>query len=288
MTRENLHRLSLAAAAILAVLLLFAPHRAHGDETCNSPYISKLIKGQEDYVYVWTLGVEGVGDGWDKLVTLDVNPKSKSYGKVIHQVSVKARGEAHHMGFTDDRRQLWAGGLAGSAIYVFDVGTNPAKPRLVRTIDDLAAKTGYVGPHTYYALPGRMLVQALSNDKDKSGLTGMALYNNKGAFITSYAMPTTGGGDGYGYDLTVNAKKNVLLTSSFTGYDNYMRPIGELIKDQAAMKRFGNTMIAWDLKTMKPAKIFAVPGAPLEIRWSPNPAHNWAVTAAALTSSSGS
>ena len=36
---------------------------ARADETCNSPYISKLIKGQEDYVYVWTLGVEGVGDG---------------------------------------------------------------------------------------------------------------------------------------------------------------------------------------------------------------------------------
>jgi len=34
---------------------------AHADETCNSPYISQLIKGQEDYVYVWTLGVEGLG-----------------------------------------------------------------------------------------------------------------------------------------------------------------------------------------------------------------------------------
>jgi len=30
---------------------------ASADETCNSPYITKLIKGQEDYVYVWTLGV---------------------------------------------------------------------------------------------------------------------------------------------------------------------------------------------------------------------------------------
>ena len=284
MTRENLHRLSLAAATILAVLLLIAPHRAHGDETCNSPYISKLIKGQEDYVYVWTLGAEGVGDGLDKLVTIDVNPKSKSYGKVISQVSVTSRGEAHHMGFTDDRRQLWAGGLAGSNIYVFDIGTNPAKPRLVRTINDLAARTGYIGPHTYYALPGRMLVQALSNEKDKSGVTGMALYNNKGGFLASYAMPTTGGGDGYGYDLAVNAKKNVLLTSSFTGHDNYMRPIGSLIQDAAAMKRFGNTMVAWDLKTMKPQKIFSVPGAPLEIRWSPNPQDNWAITATALTS----
>src|SRR5678815_1187785 len=98
-------------AALAAALLLAAPV-VQADETCNSPYMSKLIKGQEDYVYVWTLGVEGVGDGSDKLVTVDVHPKSKSYGKVINSVSIGSRNEAHHMGFTDDRRFLWAGGLS--------------------------------------------------------------------------------------------------------------------------------------------------------------------------------
>jgi len=271
------------SAAVAMAALLAAPH-AHGDETCNSPYIAKLIKGQEDYVYVWALGVAGVGDGSDKMVTVDVHPKSKTYGKVVHQVSVGTRGEAHHMGFTDDRRQIWAGGLAGSDVYVFDIATDPAKPRLVKTITDLAAKTGFVGPHTYYALPGRMLVQTLSNNTDKGGVTGMALYNNQGDFVASYSMPVGNGGDGYGYDLAVNPTKNVLLTSSFTGHANYMRPLGELINDEAAMKRFGNTMVLWDLKTMKPKQIMQVPGAPLEIRWSLNPGANWAVTAAALTS----
>jgi len=257
---------------------------ATADETCNSPYIAKLIKGQEDYVYVWTLGVEGLGDGFDKLVTIDVRPGSKSYGKVLASVSVGTRGEAHHMGLTDDRRFIWAGGLAEPKIYVFDIATDPAKPKLTKTIADMADRSGYLGPHTYYALPGRMLVQGLSNTKDKGGVTGMALYNNSGEFIAAYPMPTDGGGDGYAYDLAVNPKKNVLLTSSFTGYTNYMRPLGELVKDAEAMKRFGNTMVAWDLKAMKPRKIFSVPGAPLEIRWSPAAGHNWAITATALTS----
>jgi selenium-binding protein 1 len=270
-----------SAAVVMAALL--SPPFAEGDETCNSPYIAKLIKGQEDYVYVWALGVEGLGDGSDKMVTVDVDPKSKTYGKVLSQVSVGGRGEAHHMGFTDDRRQIWAGGLAGSDVYVFDIATDPAKPKLVKTITDLASKTGYIGPHTYYALPGRMVVQALSNDKDKGGVTGMAIYNNNGDFIASYPMPVGNGGDGYGYDLAVNPRKNVMLTSSFTGYANYMRPLGDLIKDEAAMKRFGNTMVAWDLKAMKPTNVMSVPGAPLEIRWSLNPGENWAVTAAALT-----
>ena len=277
-------KLARIGLAFVAAIAAFGMTAGLADETCNSPYTAKLIKGQEDYVYVWTLGVEGMGDGSDKLVTIDVNPRSKNYGKVIATASVGSRHEAHHMGFTDDRRQLWAGGLSDNKIFVFDIATDPAKPKLVKTIDDLGEKTGYLGPHTYYALPGRMVVQALSNTKDKGGVTGMAVYNNKGEFVTSYAMPTDNGGDGYGYDLAVNPKKNVLLTSSFAGYANYMRPFGDLVKDGEAMKRFGNTMVLWDLKSMKPKKVFAVPGAPLEIRWSLAPKDNWAVTATALTS----
>jgi selenium-binding protein 1 len=278
------HKQFVRIIGVLAAACVGFVTAVHADETCNSPYISKLIKGQEDYVYVWTLGVDGLGDGSDKLVTVDVNPKSKSYGKVLHSASTGTRAEAHHMGFTDDRRHLWAGGLAENRIWVFDIATDPAKPKLVRTIGDLGDKSGYLGPHTYYALPGRMLVQALSNTKDKGGVTGMVLYSNQGKQLASYAMPTDGGGDGYGYDLAVNPKKNVMLTSSFTGNANYMRPLGELIKDGEAMKKFGNTMVVWDLKAIKPVKVLAVPGAPLEIRWSLNARDNWAITATALTS----
>ncbi|HET9022942.1 MAG TPA: selenium-binding protein SBP56-related protein, partial [Burkholderiaceae bacterium] len=59
---------------------------------------------------------------------------------------------------------------------------------------------------------------------------------------------------------------------------------GELLQDGEAMKRFGNTMVLWDLKAMKPKQIFSVPGAPLEIRWSLKPGDNWAITASALSS----
>src|SRR2546425_9910009 len=152
--------LGILALAIAAAL------PAGADETCNSPYMGNLIKGQEDYLYVWALGVKSMGDGADKLVTIDVNPASSRYGKVIHKVSVRGRGEAHHMGFTDDRRFLCAGRLDHSRISIFAVGTDPARPKLVQTIADMPAKTRDVGPHTFYAMPGRMLVQGLSNAKD--------------------------------------------------------------------------------------------------------------------------
>jgi selenium-binding protein 1 len=237
----------LPAACFAVAFALAAPlGTAVADETCNSPYTARLIKGQEHYLHVWTLGVQGLGDGSDKLVTIDVEPGSKTYGKVIHQLSVGGRGEAHHMGFTDDRKFLWAGRLDDNKIFVFDVGSNPAQPKLVRTISDFATRTGYVGPHTFYALPGRMLIQALSNSKDHSGVTGMAVYNNQGQFVAKHDMPlgdaAIGKGDGYGYDIGINPQKNVLLTSSFTGWTNYMMDIGKLVNDAEAMKRFGNTM----------------------------------------------
>ena len=49
---------------IAAVFLAFV-QSVIADETCMSPYMAK-ITGQEDYVYVWTLGTVGVGDEQDK------------------------------------------------------------------------------------------------------------------------------------------------------------------------------------------------------------------------------
>ena len=43
-----------------------------------------------------------------------------------------------------------------------------------------------------------------------------------------------------------------MLTSSFTGWTNYMMDVGQLLQDSAAMKNFGATMVLWDLKAMKP------------------------------------
>src|SRR5215475_4664218 len=132
--------LRLFVAIVTAVLPV---RRSFADETCMSAYMPK-ITGQEDYVYVWTVGSDGVGDGSDKLVTIDTNPKSPSYGKVVSSASVGGRHEAHHGGFTDDRRYLWMGGLDDSPIFVFDVATDPAKPKLVKTIDTFTKDSGGV------------------------------------------------------------------------------------------------------------------------------------------------
>jgi selenium-binding protein 1 len=282
----------LIGLGVLAVLSL--GNSAIADETCMSPYMAKIV-GQEDFVYVWTLGVEGVGDGQDKLVTVDVNPASKTYGQVVHTLTVGGRNEAHHSGFTDDRRYLWASGLDTSKVFIIDVHSNPAAPALHKTIDDFVAKSGgVVGPHTNYALAGRMMLTGLSNNRDHGGRTGMVEYTNAGDYIATHWMPTddnlqgaTKSGnfaDGYGYDVRALPRRNVMLTSSFTGWNNYMMNLGAVMADGEAMKRFGNTVVVWDLHTRKPKKILDVPGAPLEIRCAWGSQSNYCFTSTALTS----
>jgi len=293
-TKSAINRAIMAVSFAVTAAVTTVSNHVVADETCMSPYMAKIV-GQEDFVYVWTLGVEGLGDGQDKLVTVDVNPKSPGYGKVVNTLSVGGRNEAHHSGFTDDRRYLWAGGLDTNKLFIFDVHTDPAKPTLHKVITDFVAKSGgVVGPHTTYALPGRMMITGLSNNQDHGGRTALVEYTNDGEYVATHWMPTDdnlrgakkGGqfADGYGYDVRVLPRRNVMVTSSFTGWSNYMMDFGKMLQDKEAMKRFGNTVVVWDLHTRKPKKVLDVPGAPLEIRCAWQPRHNWCLTTTALTS----
>lgn len=262
--------------ALLAGLALSGA--ASADEPCQSPYMAKIV-GQEDFLYVWTLGDPALGVKSDSLVTIDVKPGSPTYGKVIDRVETGSIDEAHHGGLTDDRARLWVGGLDSSKIHIFDIATDPAKPKLVKTIDDTTKLTGgLVGPHSFIALPGRMLISFMSNT-DGSGKTGLAEFTNDGRFIRTIRMPDDAP---YGYDARPSAKLNRLLTSSFTGKTVYMTELSKVLATPELMKQFGDSVIVWNLHTMKPLQTFRVGGAPLEIRWASSPENNWAVTTTAL------
>jgi selenium-binding protein 1 len=138
------------------------------------------------------------------------------------------------------------------------------------------------------------LITGLSNNKDHGGRTALVEYNNAGDYIATHWNPTDENlegavksgqyADGYGYDVRVLPRRNVMLTSSFTGWSNYMMDFGKMLQDPEAMKRFGNTVTVWDLHTSQPKKVLDVPGAPLELRFAWGADHNYAFTTTALTS----
>ena len=71
-------RLLLAATA--AALALGAATPLQADETCNSPYLARLIKGQEDYVHVWTLGVREGKLSENQFVAVLATNQARIYG----------------------------------------------------------------------------------------------------------------------------------------------------------------------------------------------------------------
>ncbi|MBI4638414.1 MAG: selenium-binding protein [Candidatus Rokubacteria bacterium] len=235
-------------------------------EPCLSPYVKRLT-GPEKYLYV--LSVDADAKDSDFLAVIDVNLASPTYGRVLTTLELGSAGnEPHHMGFTDDRGKIWAGTLFSKRLFIIDVASDPGRPRIVKTIEDISALTGLHGPHTYYALPGRMLISFLSS-ADGNPPGGLAEFTNDGQLIRVWKNPS---GAPYTYDVAVKPDLNRMITSSFTPFRNYSKPLA-----QWDMKDGGNTLLVWDFKERKILETLTTDPVPLEVRWSlkPGKAYGW-------------
>lgn len=225
-------------------------------ETCISPYI-KALKGPEKVMYLWTLPV---GEGSDYLSVIDVNIASPTYGKILKRVEVGSTGnEAHHMGFTDDRSRIWAASLNTSRFFIFDVKTDPANPRLIRVVDDVPKLTGLSGPHTPYAIPGRILA-SMASGPDGTGPGGIAEFTNDGDFIASHPTPN------HPYETVIKPEFNQMITSAWVSQKTFMSPL-----DKWDPKGFSNTLLVWDFKARKVVQELKGDPLPLAARWALKP-----------------
>src|SRR3984893_15832443 len=124
-------------------------------ETCLSPFVKRLDRPEK---FLYGFCVDGDAKDHDFLAVIDVDLDSPKYGQMIHQLDLGSSGnETHHFGFTDDRTHIWGCSLFSNPIFIINVADDPARPKLVKTLDNLGEKTGLSGPHSPYALPGRML-----------------------------------------------------------------------------------------------------------------------------------
>src|SRR3982750_2585074 len=167
---------------LMALALLALPAVATA-ETCLSPYVKRLDR-PEKYLYVFCVDADARDN--DFLAVIDVDVESSGYGQVLYQLDLGSSGnETHHFGYTDDRSHIWGCSLFSNRIFVINVSDDPARPRLVKSLDS-SAKTGLTGPHSPYALPGRMLISYLGG-KDGGLPAGMAVYDNDGTFVETIA-----------------------------------------------------------------------------------------------------
>jgi selenium-binding protein 1 len=208
------------------------------------------------------------------LAVIDVNMDSPNYGKMIHQLDLGSAGnETHHFGFTDDRTHIWGCSLFSSRIFLIDVASNPAQPKLVKVLDDIAAKAGLTGPHSPYALPGRMLLSFLGGKQ--GGLpAGLAEFSNEGEFLRRFDLP---GDAPYMYDVAVKPDLNRMVTSSFTPLNNYKKPLAQM-----DLNNFGKELLIWDFRERKILAKLTTGLSPLECRWSLKEGANHGFTNCAL------
>lgn len=260
-------------ASIVASLLLFAFTASAAAETCLSPFVKRLDR-PEKYLYLFC--VDADAKDHDFLAVIDVDEKSAKYGTVIEQLDLGSSGnETHHFGYNDDRTKIYGCSLFSSRIFIIDVATNPAKPKLEKMID-LPEKFSFAGPHSPYALPGRMLFSFLSA-RDGGLPAGLAEFTNDGKFIREIALPKDAP---YMYDVAVKPDLNRMVTSSFTPMNNYKKPLAKM-----DLKNFGKELVFWDFRERKVIGKVTTGAAPLETRWSLKEKANHGFTNCALDNS---
>jgi selenium-binding protein 1 len=259
----------LAACLLGLAWLETAPPAAA--ETCLSPFVKRLDR-PEKYLYVYCVDADAKDN--DFLIVVDVDRKSKDFGKISYKLDLGSKGnETHHFGFTDDRTHIWGLTLFSNRVFLIDVATDPARPRLKKILENFGAEAGLSSPHTAYALPGRMLISFLSA-KDGGLPAGVAEFTNEGKFIRKLEQPRDAP---YGYDVAINPDRTRMTTSSFTYYNNYKKPFAEM-----DLKKFGNDLLIWDFRDRKVIAQLKAGAAPLECRWSRKEGANHGFTNCAL------
>src|SRR5438270_498625 len=120
-------------------LLLLSPAFAAA-ETCLSPYVKRLDR-PEKFLYLFCVDADAKDN--DFVAVIDVDADSPTFGTITSSLDLGSKGnETHHWGYTDDRTRIWAGGLLSSRIWVLDVASDPAKPRIEKVSNDGPRATG--------------------------------------------------------------------------------------------------------------------------------------------------
>jgi selenium-binding protein 1 len=242
-----------------ALLLLIAalPATAPRGPADESIFVRGLRPDQhESLLYVWTSDADQKDP--DFLAVIDADPKSPTYATVIATAPTGSpANEAHHFGYTANADRIFAGGLFSNRLFIYDVASDPKHPKLIKTIPDLAATTGYSGPHTFYAVPGGVLI-AMLGAKDGGAPGALVKLDNDGTFLEALPAPK------YMYDVGVQPELNLIVTSSWA-HPHHVKA------GNTPMEEVGDEVVAWDYQTGKPRQIEHLDKAPLEVRWLHGP-----------------
>lgn len=218
----------------------------------------------------------------DYLVTVDVDPKSKTYSQVIHRLYVPYKeDELHHTGWNacsschDDeskvRNRLIMPCLNSDRIYIVDVGTNPRAPKLFKTVEpEVMHKKAKLGaPHTTHCLADGQVMISCMGDPEGNAKGGFVILDGK-----TFEMKDnweSGPNAEMGYDFWYQPGHNVMVSSEWGAPNAWRSGFNPKHVEEGL---YGHAINFWDWTTHKMIqKVDLGPDGyiPLEIRFLHDP-----------------
>lgn len=230
----------------------------------------------------------------DYIATIDVDPASKSYGKVIHRLPMPTVGdELHHTGWNvcsschahshKVRRFLIAPGIKSGNIYVIDT-TNARAPKLHKTVSgsDIAKKVNLSGPHTTHCLADGNIMISMLGDADGKGPGGFLLLDEK--FNIAGRWEKNAAGMNYNYDFWYQPRHNVMVSTEWAAPNTFWKGFN---LDDVKAGKYGRHIHFWnwDKRTIEKSVDLGAQGMiPLEVRFHHDPKSTHGFVGAALSS----
>src|SRR6185312_4449058 len=196
----------------------------------------------------------------DAIGVVDVDPDSKSYGRLVGQTDMPHAGdELHHFGWNAcssclcpysphphmERRYLIVPGINSSRIHVLDVKPDPRQPKLVEVIEPeaVANRAGYAAPHTVHCGPDGIYMSALGAP-DGNGPGGIFMMDPE-TFEIRGKWEIDRGPQELAYDIWWHLGLDTMVTSSW-GTPNMVKT--GVNPELLLAGKYGNKLHVWDLR----------------------------------------
>jgi selenium-binding protein 1 len=290
---------SAVAASGLPVGSLFAGHQDKEEQLacCDRTYATPadaMKAPAETVAYVPAIYSGTDVKKPDYLATIDVDPSSKSYGKVISRLHMPNVGdELHHFGWNacsschgDEgrhRRFIVLPGITSSRIHIVDT-EDPRAPKMHKVIEpeELAKKANLSAPHTVHCLASSEIMISCLGDAKGEGPGGFLLIDEEFNVKGRWEKDATG--MKFNYDYWYQPRHNVMISSEW-GAPNTVST-GFHLEDVKAGK-YGQRLHFWNWKDRRLEQTIDLGEAgliPLEVRFHHDPDSIHGFVGAALSS----
>ena len=249
--------------------------------------------GREKLLYVVGLYVGTKVDAPDFLGTIDADPTSPTYSKVVQRLPMPHIGdELHHFGWNTcsschgdpkrTRRFLIVPGLKSSRIHIIDT-ISPRAPKLFKVIEPAEVKkTNLSAPHTVHCLGTGEVMISMLGDAEGNGPGGFLMLDDKFNIVGRWEHNSTG--MNYNYDFWYQPRHNVMVSTEWAAPKTFS-PGFDLADVEAG--RYGRHIHFWDWKKRQIVQSVDLGDSgliPLEVRFHHNPDSTHGFVGAALSS----